>query len=138
MGVKVSPILIFVKRFEQCLRFYQQVFNMQSKLVYRGRKHPRFAILESDNLLLELHGGYSGHRHEIEPVAVHFEVSDIEKTIRKVEKLGGGLKHTVREVEWFPQNLRVLETAFFDPDGNEFEIFQQTTGRMRRDTGPSH
>jgi predicted enzyme related to lactoylglutathione lyase len=138
MSTKVSPVLIFVRRFEQCLRFYQQVFNMKTKLVYRGRKHPRFAILKSENLLLELHGGYNGPRHRIEPVAIHFEVSDIKETLTRLDEFGGRPKHAVREVEWFPQNLRVLETTFLDPDGNEFVLFQKASGRLHVSSSSAH
>ena len=89
-------------------------------------------------MLLELHGGYSGPGHRIEPVAIHFEVSDIEETLTRMDKIGGRLRHAVREVEWFPQNLRVLETTFLDPDGNEFVLFQKASGRPKGSSSSTH
>ena len=131
MAVRIDPVLFFVNRFELCLRCYTGAFALKPQLVYRGREHPRFATLECGNMHLELHGGHRGPSHKIEPVAIHFEVRDIRGTARRIKKLKGRLDQPIREENWFPQNLRVLEAGFSDPDGNQFEVYQRVPRSVR-------
>lgn len=123
---KLTPILIFVRRFDQCLEFYRRVFGLKLVRLYKGQKHPPWAELQIGEARLALHGGYDGPIVKIcEPLALHFDVKGIRKTIARIKRYGGRVKRGPRKIDFRPAELQIVYAATFtDPDGNEFELHQ--------------
>ncbi|MFQ5950871.1 MAG: VOC family protein [Candidatus Geothermarchaeales archaeon] len=126
MSVRLTPIIIFVRRFERCLEFYREVFDLTPVRIYRGKEHPPWAEFQVGDIRLALHGGYRGVQHEQgRPVALHFEVKDIRKTVEKINRYGGQVKEPPRKLDFRPVELMIVyDATFADPDGNEFEVQQ--------------
>ena len=124
--VELSPIIFFVEHFEECLSFYKNVFDLKLVRNWRGPEASPWTEFQVGNIRLTLHGGYKGVRHKQgKPVAIHFEVEDIQQAVKRVEKFGGSVKRPQRKVDYRPEELMVAYTATFaDPDENEFEILQ--------------
>lgn len=136
-AARITPLILFVSRFDQCLRFYQKVFGLTPIRIYRGKGHPRWAELHADGLRFCLHGNYRGPRYRSgEPLALHFNVPDISATIRKIRAFGGTVRRPPRRYDYRPAELQVaLATSFRDPDGNLFEL-QQVLEEFSSVTGP--
>jgi lactoylglutathione lyase len=126
MGVRLTPIIIFVGRFEQCLRFYRNVLGLKPVRVYRGRKHPEWVEFQIGGTRLALHGKYSGaHFRQGRPLAVHFEVPDIQKAVKKIKQYGGKVTRGPTQYDFRPAEKQIAVSATFeDPDGNTFEVQQ--------------
>ena len=124
--VELSLVIFFVEHFEECLNFYQNVFDLKLVRNWRGPGAPPWAEFQAGNIRLALHGGYKGlHHKQGKPVAIHFEVDDIQQAVNRVERLGGSVKRSPRKIDYRPEELMVAYTATFaDPDQNEFEILQ--------------
>lgn len=127
MPVRLTPIILLVRDFDRCLEFYQKALQLPLVRVYRGDEHPLWAELQVGDIRLALHAGYDGPLHrQNEPIAIHFEVDDIYKTIERVEFYGGRVKRAPRRVDFRPAELQVAYQAVVtDPDGNEFEVLQE-------------
>lgn len=132
MTVRLTPMILFVTRFDRCFTFYRRVFGLRPVRLFRGREHPPWAEFQTGDIRLALHGDYRGPRYRTaRPVAIHFSVEDIHRTIRKIRRYGGNAG-TPREIDYRPAELQmVYRTTFKDPDGNEFEL-QQVIKRFRR------
>ncbi len=116
----VNPIIIFVKDFEKCLRFYRKVFGLH--LLHRVGQ---WAELDAGGFVLSIHGGYQGERfrHQ-QPLGLHFSCRDVEKTGRRIVKYGGRCGKP-RTLDFRPDELvTAVEARFQDSDGNEFELRQ--------------
>ncbi len=124
--MELSPIILFVDHFDDCLNFYQNVFGLKLVRNWRGPEAPPWAEFQVGDIRLALHGGYKGlHHKQGKPVAIHFEVEDVQHVIKRVERFGGSVRRSPRKVDYRPEELMVAYTATFaDPDANEFEILQ--------------
>lgn len=124
--IRLSPILLFVNRFDLCLEFYQKAIGLKLTRVYRGRKHPHYAEFQAGNLRFALHGGHKGPPLRIcEPLAMHFEVRNIRDILGRVKKYKGRVKRPVRKIDFRPAELEIVYAATVsDPDGNEFDLHQ--------------
>ncbi len=123
---KLTPILIFVSRFDECFQFYRKAFGLKVVRMYRGKQHPPWAEFQIGEARLALHGDYNGPPLKIcEPLALHFDVRDIRKTIARIKRYGGSVKRGPRKIDFRPAELQVVYAATFaDPDGNEFDLHQ--------------
>lgn len=102
MTVKLTPILLFVTRFDRCSTFYRRAFGLRPTRLYKGKGHPPWAEFQVGEMRLALHGGYRGPRYRPgQPVALHFSVSNIHATIRKIRRYGGSVE-TPRIVDYRP------------------------------------
>lgn len=126
MPGKIPALVLFVRRFERCLKFYQKALGLNPIRIYRGKDHPRWAELEGGGLTLALHAGHKGlSLKSADPLAVQFLVKDVQKTLTKVKEYGGSVKQPSRRIDFRPAELRlVYEATIADPDGNEVEIQQ--------------
>ncbi len=126
MASEIPALVLFVRRFERCLEFYQEVLDLRVKRIYRGRAHPRWAELEGGGLAIALHAGYKGSSlKEANPLAVQFLVRDARKTLIRVKEHGGRVQRPLRRIDFRPAELRlVYEATVEDPDGNEVAIQQ--------------
>jgi predicted enzyme related to lactoylglutathione lyase len=126
MAARLTPIIIFVNRFERCFTFYQKVFGLKVLRIYRGAGHPRWAELQAGDIRLCLHGKYRGLRfRQGRPVAIHFDVKDIRSTAKKITRWGGRIRRPPTKYDYRPTELQVAYAAtFVDPDGNIFEVQQ--------------
>ncbi len=124
--MRLTPIIFFVRRFEQCLKFYQKVFNLTLLRIYTGKDHPACAELQAGETRLCLHANYKGPQyHQGRPMAIHFDVNDIHRTVDKIKRYGGTVKRQPRKYDYRPAELQVAYAATFaDPDGNQFEAQQ--------------
>ncbi len=124
--VRLTPIILFVRRFEPCLKFYQRALHLRLLRIYEGKNHPAWAELQAGEIRLCLHAGYEGPPYrQGRPVAIHFDVTDIHRTVGKVTQYGGTVKRAPRKFDFRPAELQVAYQATFrDPDGNEFEAIQ--------------
>ena len=127
MPARLTPIIILVRDFDRCLEFYQNALELNLVRLYRGDEHPLWAELQVGDIRLALHAGYKGQAHrQNEPIALHFEVDDINKTIERVRVYGGSVKRPPRRVDFRPAELQIAYQAVVtDPDGNEFELLQE-------------
>lgn len=126
MAVSLTPIILFVRRFERCFTFYQKAFGFKVLRLYRGRNHPRWAEFQAGEIRLCLHGGYRGPRfRQGRSVAIHFDVKDIGRTVGKITRYGGRIRRPPKRYDYRPAELQVAYAATFaDPDGNVFEVQQ--------------
>ncbi|MGH2404434.1 MAG: VOC family protein [bacterium] len=131
----MTPIIILVRDFDRCLEFYQKALELNIVRLYRGDEHPLWAELQVGDIRLALHAGYDGPPHQQnEPIAIHFEVDDINHTIERVRAHGGSVKRPPRRVDFRPAELQVAyQAVVVDPDGNEFELLQE----LERFDGPA-
>ncbi len=123
---RLTPILIFVHRFDECFQFYRKVFGLKLVRLYRGKQHPPWAEFQIGEARLALHGDYNGPPLKIcEPLALHFDVKDIRRTMARIKRYGGKVKRGPRRIDFRPAELQVVYAATFtDPDGNEFDLHQ--------------
>ena len=133
MTVRLTPLILFVRKFDACLAFYTKAFDLKPSRVYRGPDHPAWAEFRLTGMRLCLHGDSRDPRFRTgQPLAVHFEVPDIHRTIARIRLYGGRVSHPPREYDFRPAELqRALATSFRDPDGNVFEV-QQVLRTFRR------
>lgn len=124
MSVRLTPVLIFVRRFERCLRFYQKAFGLKLVRIYRGKEHPRWAEFQVGGIRLALHGSYKGPPYREGALTLDFKVKDIHKTLEKIKRYGGAVKSPPKKVELIPEHQVVYTAAFVDPDRNEFHVKQ--------------
>jgi predicted enzyme related to lactoylglutathione lyase len=126
MRAKLTPIMIFVKDFERCLEFYQNVFELKPMKLYQGREHSPYVEFQVDNdICLALHGDYDGPAYKQgTPIALHFDVEDVHKTIERVKQYGGRVIQPPRKLDFRRYaELQIVEDArVTDPDGNELEL----------------
>lgn len=125
MPVRLTPIIVFVLDFDRCLEFYQKAFGLEVVRLYRRQKEP-WAELQAGEIRLALHGGYEGPSYQTgRPVAIHFEVEDINRTVERIMEYGGTVKQAPKVFDARPAELqRISQAHFTDPDGNEFEVLQ--------------
>ncbi len=123
---RLTPVIIFVRHFERCLTFYQKVFRLRVLRIYKEKLHPPWAELQLGDIRFCLHGAYRGPRYrQGRPVAMHFEVQDIQRTVGKIKRFGGRVKHGPKRFDFRPAELQIAyQATFADPDGNEFEVLQ--------------
>ncbi len=126
MAVRLTPIIIFVRRFERCFTFYQKAFGFKVLREYRGRNHPRWAEFQAGEIRLCLHGKYRGPRfRQGRSVAIHFDVRDIRAILVRIKRYGGTVRRPLRKYDYRPAELQIAYAATFaDPDGNVFEVQQ--------------
>jgi predicted enzyme related to lactoylglutathione lyase len=128
MPTRLSPIMIFVKDFDKCLQFYENVFGLSPSKLYTGKEHPAYVEFRVDNeTYLALHADYDGTPHkQCTPIALHFQVSDIRSTIQKVKEHGGEVIQELRKLDFrdFAEMQIVEDARVIDPDGNELELRQ--------------
>ncbi len=48
--VRLTPIILFVRRFEPCLKFYQRALHLRLLRIYEGKNHPAWAELLAGEL----------------------------------------------------------------------------------------
>lgn len=132
--VRLTPIILFVRRFDRCFTFYRQVFGLKAVRVYGDP--PRWAEFQVGDVRLALHGGYRGPRqHQGRPVALHFVAGDIRRAIRCIRRYGGAITPAARKVDPRPAEQKVaIEATFRDPDGNTFDVQQVLAAYHRQDT----
>ena len=125
-STKLCLTIIFVRRFERCLRFYQRAFDLKLVRLYKEKEHPRWAEFQLGDMRLALHAGYRGRPYRgRNPLAIHFRVKNIEQTVERIKRYGGKVIVPPREIDFRPAELAIArEGVFADPDGNEFD-FQQ-------------
>ena len=129
-AIHFDPITLWVSDFERCLAFYRDVFELEVLRLYQGDDHPPWVEFRMGDTRFCLHGGYgdgaryrSGH-----PLALHFEVDDVEPALDRIRRHGGAVVRDVVEEDNRPAELRKVRQAIFsDPDGNEFEVVQLVT-----------
>lgn len=114
---RIDPILLFVSKFEECLRFYREVLGLRPTRK-EGPVHEDFVELDGGGVTFSLHGGYQGKSHGGRPVALHFEVEDIHATVKRIREAG----YEAGDPE--KMEYGVYECSFRDPDGNEFDLTQ--------------
>lgn len=127
MAARFQPIILFVKRFDECLEFYRKVFGLKLLRLYGGPDHPEWAELEVGGVRFCLHAKYrrKARYHPGRPLAMHFDVKSIRKTLQKVKRYGGAVVHPVTRYDFRPAELQIaLGAAVRDPDGNVFEVQQ--------------
>lgn len=114
---RVDPIILFVSKFEECLRFYRDVLGL-APMRKEGSAHEEFVELDGGGVTFAIHGGHEGAAHGGRPVALHFEVEDILAVVERIREAG----YETGE----PQRMEygVYECSFRDPDGNEFDLTQ--------------
>ncbi|MFZ0341676.1 MAG: VOC family protein [Gaiellaceae bacterium] len=126
-AVHFDPVTLWVRDFERCLAFYRGVFELEVLRLYRGEDHPPWAEFRMGDTRFCLHGGYGdGARYRTgHPLALHFEVADVEAALERIRRHGGEVRRDVVEEDNRPAELRKVRQAVFgDPDGNEFEVVQ--------------
>ncbi len=123
-SAKLSLTIIFVRRFQRSLRFYQKVFNLKMLRLYKEKKHPRWAEFQLGDMRLALHAGYRGRPYRgRNPLAIHFRVKNIDRTVEKIKRYGGKVVVPPRRCDFRPAELTIAyEGVFADPDGNEFDF----------------
>lgn len=116
----LTPIIIFVRNFKKCLKFYTSVFGLKPV-----RLHGQWAEFQVGDIRLALHGNYKGPRQrQGRPLALHFVIDDIARMIERIKKYGGNAEEP-RRLDFRPSELKVvLEARFTDPDKNQFEVQQ--------------
>ena len=126
-AIHLDPVTLWVRDFDRCLAFYREVFELEVPRLYRGEDHPPWVEFRLGDTRFCLHGGYGdGPRYRTaNPLAVHFEVDDVEEAVERIDRYGGHLRSRVIEEDNRPAELRkVRQAVFSDPDGNEFELLQ--------------
>jgi predicted enzyme related to lactoylglutathione lyase len=126
-GIHFDPITLWVGDFERCLTFYRDVFELEVLRLFRGDDHPPWVEFRMGDTRFCLHGGYGdATRYRTgAPLALHFEVADIETALERIRQHGGTVRRDVVEEDNRPAELRIVRQAIFgDPDGNEFEVVQ--------------
>lgn len=120
MGVTLTPVIVFVRDFERCVRFYSDAFGIEPV-----RFDDHWAEYDFGGLRFALHAGYRGSERHVSgrPVALHFVVDDIETTLARVRGAGGEAGEAKRYTSR-SEGKDFFEAHFTDPDGNEFEITQ--------------
>ena len=133
MPVKLTPVILFVRYFDRCLKFYEKVFGLELKRLYRGKGHPPWAEFQVGDIRFALHAGYKGPAfRQWRPLALHFDVKDIRRTLAKIKRYGGKIKQPIRKLDFRPEELQLAyAAAFADPDGNVFEV-QQVLKKFRK------
>jgi predicted enzyme related to lactoylglutathione lyase len=128
MPAKLTPVMIFVKNFDECLEFYRDVFELTPMNLYKGSKHPPYVEFKVDEkTFLALHGDYVGDAHKQgNPIALHFQVSDLRTTIETAREHGGKVIQGIRRLDFreFAEHQLVEDARIADPDGNELELRQ--------------
>lgn len=126
MALSISWILIFVRRFGRCLKFYQKGLGLRLVRVYKGKAHPRWAEFQAGKVRLALHAGYNGQDHRAgRPVIIKFRVKNLHSTAHRITQYGGQIKKQIRRIDFRPAERElVYQAVFSDPDGNEFELEQ--------------
>ena len=115
MITKISPIILFVKNYSECIRFYREVLGLN---VQEGSEPTeRFATFIVGDVEFSLHAGYEGEPGG--PLNLHFATSDIEAEVARLKKLGVYFSQEIEKMPW-----GAYEAVIKDPDGNEVEIYQ--------------
>ena len=115
MITKISPIILFVKNYSECIRFYREVLGLN---VQEGSEPTeRFATFIVGDVEFSLHAGYEGEHGG--PLNLHFATSDIEAEVARLKKLGVYFSQEIEKMPW-----GAYEAVIKDPDGNEVEIYQ--------------
>ena len=126
-SIHFDPVTLWVRDFDGCFAFYRDAFRLEVLRLYRGEDHPPWVEFRMGDTRFCLHGGYgNGPQYETAtPLAVHFEVDDMDEAINRIERCGGRLLTDVAEEDNRPAELRKVRHAVFsDPDGNKFELLQ--------------
>jgi predicted enzyme related to lactoylglutathione lyase len=126
-AIHFDPITLWVRDFDGCLVFYRDVFELEVLRLYRGDDHPPWVEFRMGDTRFCLHGGYGDGTpfRTGAPLAVHFEVADVDAALERVSLYGGAVRRHVVEEDNRPAELRkVRQAVFSDPDGNEFEVVQ--------------
>lgn len=118
--LQLTPIIVFVREFDRCVRFYRKAFGLEPV-----RLDDHWSEFDVGGVRFALHAGYRGEErhHSGKPVALHFVVEDIAAAVERIRAAGG----TADEPKRFTsqsEGKEFLETHFVDPDGNEFELTQ--------------
>lgn len=114
--VVIDPILLFVREFDACARFYGNLLGLRPR---SGEAvHGEYVEFDAGGVTFALHGGYEDANHSTGPLAIHFQVKDIEAVAERLRSAGV----FVTPVQ--PKEYGVYECTFRDPDGNEFELIQ--------------
>ena len=115
MITKISPIILFVKKYNECIRFYKEVLGLS---IQKGSEPTeRFATFILGDVEFSLHAGYEGDPGG--PLNLHFATSDIEAEVARLKKLGVNFSQEIEKMPW-----GAYEAVIKDPDGNEVEIYQ--------------
>lgn len=95
-AVHFDPVTLWVRDFERCLAFYRDVFELEVLRLYRGEDHPPWAEFRMGDTRFCLHGGYGdGARYRTgQPLALHFEVADVEAALDRIRRHGGEVRAT--------------------------------------------
>ena len=126
-AIHFDPVTLWVRDFEGCLAFYREVFELEVLRLYRDEGHPPWVEFRLGDTRFCLHGGYGDSRRyrTANPLAIHFEVNDLDAALKRVDRYGGDVRRHVVEEDNRPAELRkVRQAVFSDPDGNEFEVVQ--------------
>jgi predicted enzyme related to lactoylglutathione lyase len=127
ISARFDPVTLWVRDFEHCLAFYRDAFELEVIRLYRGVDHPPWVEFRIGDTRFCLHGGYAdGPRYRTaNPLALHFEVDDVDAALERIDRNGGEVRRDVVEEDNRPAELRSVRQAIFrDPDGNEFEVLQ--------------
>ena len=126
-AIHFDPVTLWVRDFESCLAFYREVFGLEVLRLYRESDHPPWVEFRMGDSRFCLHGGYGDgpHYQTAVPLALHFEVDDVDAALERIDRYGGAVKRGAVEEDNRPAELRKIRQAVFtDPDGNEFEVVQ--------------
>ncbi len=116
MAVAISPIILFVKNFDECYAFYREKLGL--KPISPDTPKRKYAAFSVGGTVFALHGGYSGKVGETN-IALHFAFKDLKSQVKRFK--ANGVKFA-REIELMPWGE--YQATFVDPDGNEIDMVQ--------------
>jgi predicted enzyme related to lactoylglutathione lyase len=116
MAVAISPIILFVRSFDECYAFYREKLGL--KPISLDSPQREYAAFRVGDTVFALHGGYRGKVGEAN-IALHFAFKDLESEVKRLE--ANGVKFT-RDIELMPWGE--YQATFVDPDGNEIDMVQ--------------
>ncbi|WP_099157512.1 VOC family protein [Virgibacillus ndiopensis] len=120
MNFKEFGVILFVERFQECVRFYRNVINLE---VRKEKESLVTFNVPNGYLMVEKGGiGYSDEKDRSQnPVVLRFDVNSLKTEVTKLEKRGVNFSHKHLAFEWG------TIAVFQDPDGNRIEIGEINT-----------
>ncbi|WLR47368.1 VOC family protein [Halobacillus litoralis] len=115
MNVDEFGLILFVERFEQCVRFYQKLLQLP---VRRSQDTLVCFELQTGYLMVEKGGvAQPGEKTRVHnPTVLRFDVKDLSKQVHHLKERGIHFLEERRVFDWG------TIAVFLDPDGNRIEI----------------
>lgn len=112
---KISPIILFVRNFDESLKFYRDKIGLE--VANFTSPHEEFATFLVGEVEFSVHGGYKGAAGG--PIDIHFCTSDIENEVKRLKEKDVKFSREPEKMPWGAYQAR-----FVDPDGNEMDLYQ--------------